>query len=165
MADPEVFVDISRTEEGDGHPSIHAGYNDGLTLEVDEGSLVGSTDAGRGPARKVVVAAPLTFAGNELGVNLADVYGEIADAHDAETSAREAAISGEATARADADSALDARLDVIEARPMGQVTAYANAAAFPASPAPPSGTTVLGFDRNTNQLRVWDPDAGAWIAV
>ena len=49
--------------------------------------------------------------------------------------------------------------------PIGCVPAYASAAAFPTSPAPPPGYTTTGFDRETNQLKVWDPDAGAWITV
>lgn len=49
--------------------------------------------------------------------------------------------------------------------PIGAVPAYANAAAFPALPLSPAGTTLIGFDRDANQLKVWDPDAGAWIAV
>lgn len=103
MTDPKVFTKASLTGEEDEHPSLHAGFNDDLAIEVDPGEVVGRLPGGeRGPAQGIQI---------------------------------------------------------------GAVPVYVDAAAFPADPSPPDGVTLLGFDRTTNKLKVWDPDAGSWIAV
>ena len=136
VSDPKVFLDIVRTEDSEGHPSIHAGYNDSMTLEVDEGTLAGRTDDGRGPAKAVSVEQPLTFIDNTLGFDGAEY-----------------------------EDQLGALEEAIDAVMVGNVATYPTVGSFPTPSGLAPGKTALGFNRETNQLMVWDPDGAEWLPV
>ena len=74
MTDPLVWPLARLTIDDDTgetlKASLHAGHNDDMMLEVDEGSLVGRTDAGRGPAQRINVVSPLVLQDGVLSIDV-----------------------------------------------------------------------------------------------
>jgi hypothetical protein len=71
--DPEVWpLNTLKRDPEDGEPikeALFANHNADMAISVDGQSLVGRTALARGPAHKIKVQAPLTFAGRTLGLD------------------------------------------------------------------------------------------------
>jgi hypothetical protein len=74
MTDPSVWPLARLTIDDDTgetlKASIHAGHNDDMIIEADEGSLVGRTDEGRGPAQRINVVAPIVLQDGVLSLDI-----------------------------------------------------------------------------------------------